>query len=214
MKLITMLISGVTEDSIWKRVVWMYISFFLLLVPVTVLSYFLLPEGILREKHPFISFELSTHLWISTLQIFGYNLIFTTLTIGANFFSRQSRVCPERFIPLGYLAFWGLTVTFAIYMGTWSQEIFTNAPPLVHRFLRLFNIVRRGGLWEISGYLLAATTSFKFTLWYTDGKREVNRRHFRDISLTVMERILFLFAFIFLLCGAFIESYGIIQLSS
>lgn len=212
MKLLIMIINNITDENIWNRIFWMYISFFLLLVLITILSYKLFPEGILRGKHPFTGFELSPNLWASTLQIFAYNLIFTTLTISACLFARQSRVCPERFIALGYLAFWGITVTFAIYLGTWSQEIVTIAPPLHHRFLHLFDLIHRGGLWEFSGYLLAATSSFKFTLWYTDGKRIVAQRNFREITLSVIEKILFLFAFLFLLCGAFIESYGIIRL--
>ena len=39
---------GVTNDSVYKRIGWMYVSFFALFVPVTILSYYLLPEGILR----------------------------------------------------------------------------------------------------------------------------------------------------------------------
>jgi hypothetical protein len=143
MKLITIFIRGVTDDNIWKRIIWMYFSFFLLLVPVTILSHFLLPEGILRGKNPLIGFELSSSLWVSTLQIFGYNLIFTCLMIGANLFARQSRIYPEKFIPTGYLAFWGVTVTAALYLGTWSIEVVTPAPPLLQRFVRLFDIAHR-----------------------------------------------------------------------
>lgn len=208
------MINGVTDGSIWKRIVWMYVSLFVLLVPMTVLSYVLLPEGILRGVHPLISaLELSTNLWVSTLQVFGYNLFFTLLVIGANLIARQSRLSTERFVPLGYLAFWGITATIGLYIGTWSQEIITVAPPLCHRFLRIFDIVHRAALWELTAYLLAATTSFKFTLRYTDGKIEVARRSWREVTLTAAEWILFVLAFVLLLCGAFIESYGIIQLT-
>lgn len=208
------MINGVTDESIWKRIIWMYISFCIFLVPITILSYLFLPEGILRGKHPIISaLELSPNLWVSTLQVFGYNLIFTVLVIGANLIARQSRLSPERFVPMGYLAFWGITATTALYLETWSQEVVTAAPPLYQRFLRLFDIVHHAGFIELSAYLLAATTSFKFTLLYTDGKREVARRSWRDVSLTASERILFLLALILVLCGAFIESYGIIQLT-
>jgi hypothetical protein len=214
MNFLRALIVGVTDECVWKRIGWMYASFFLLLIPVFVLSNFLLPEGILRGKHPIIkALELSPVLWISTLQIFGYNLIFSSLVIGANIFARKSRVCPERFIPLGYLAFWGLPVTIALYMWTWSQDVVTVAPPLHQRFLRLFDIVNRGGFWELSGYLLLASTSFKFTLHYIDGKREVAGKSWRDVSMTASEKILLALAFVFVLCGALIESYGIIALA-
>jgi len=212
MNLLRAMVNGVTSEKIWKRIFWMYVYFFLLLVPVTVLSYFLLPEGILRGKHPFTGFELSPILWISILQIFGYNLIFTLLTVSANLFARQSRVCPEKFVPMGYLAFWGITVTIALYLGTWSQEVVTTAPPLLHRLIRPFDIGHRAGLWELSGYLLAATTSFKFTLIYTDGKKVIARRNWREVTMTKTEQILFALAFVLLMCGAFIESQGIIAL--
>lgn len=214
MNILRRIIDGTTAESIWKRIIWMYASFFLLLVPIAILSYLFLPEGMLRGKHPIISaFELSSNLWISTLQIFGYNLVFTILVIGANLIARQSRLSTERFVPLGYLAFWGITVTFALYLGTWSQEVVTAAPPIHQRFLRLFDIVNHSGLIELTAYLLAATVSFKFTLIYTDGKREVARRSWRDVSLSMSERILLLLAFALVLCGAIIESYGIMQLT-
>ena len=116
-------------------------------------------------------------------------------------------------MPTGYLAFWGVTVTAALYLGTWSQEVVTTAPPLLHRSIRFFGIVHRTGLWELSGYLLAATTSFKFTLFFIDGKKVIARRNWRDVILTTTEKILFALSFVLLLCGAFIESYGIIQLA-
>ena len=214
MNLLRRIINGVTDESIWKRIVWMYTSFFVLLVPTTALSYFLLPEGILRGKHPLISaLELSPNLWVSTLQIFGYNLFFTLLIIGANLIARQARLSPDRFMPMGYLAFWGITVTSGLYIGTWSQEVITVAPPLCHRLLRIFDIAHRAALWELSGYLLAATTSFKFTLVCTDGKKVVASKSWRDVTLTRSEMILFALAFVLLLCGAFIESHRIIQLT-
>jgi hypothetical protein len=42
MNLLKRIINGVTDESIWKRIIWMYVSIFVLLVPMTVLSYFLL----------------------------------------------------------------------------------------------------------------------------------------------------------------------------
>ncbi|MGD2158814.1 MAG: hypothetical protein PVG32_18190 [Anaerolineales bacterium] len=213
MGLLKKITQNVTNEYIWNRIFWMYVSFFLLLLPAMVLSHFLLPEGILRGVHPLTGFELSPNLWISTLQIFGYNLIFTLLMIVANIFARQSRICPEKFVPVGYLAFWGVTLNAALYLGTWSQEVITPAPPLLYRFLRLFDVVHRAGLWELSGYLLATATSFKFTLLYTDGKKVVARRSWRAVTLTTTEKALFALSFVLLLCGAFIESYGIIQLA-
>jgi hypothetical protein len=210
LNLLRRIVEGVTDVSVWKRVLWMYASFFLLLIPVTVLSYYLLPEGILRGRHPLISaLELSPVLWVCVLQIFGYNLVFTLLVVGANLIARQSRLSPGRFIPMGYLAFWGITVTAALYIGTWSQEVVSASPPLHQRLLRLFDVVHRAGFIELSVYLLAAVTSYKFTLAYTDGKKVVASRRWRDVRLTRSEKALLLLAFLLVLCGAIVESRAI-----
>ena len=178
------IIKGVTNRNAWQRILWMYVSFFLLLVAVAILSFYLLPEGILREKHPLIGFELSAILWLSTLQIFGYNLVFTKLIMTANLFARQSRIYPEKYASSGYLAFWGFTITMALYMGTRSQEIITPAPPLLHRFIRLFYICHHAGFWEISGCLMAASTSYRFTPIFTDGGKVIARKSWRDVIMT------------------------------
>jgi hypothetical protein len=131
------------------------------------------------------------------------------LVVATNLIARQSRLSPGRFIPMGYLAFWGITVTAALYVGTWSQEVVTEAPPLQHRLLRLFDVLHHAGFVELSAYLLAAATSFKFTLVYTDGKKVVASKNWRDVTLTTSEGILLGLALSFVLYGAIVESYGI-----
>lgn len=208
------IIRGVTDDNVYKRIGWMYITFFALYVSAVVLSYYLLPEGILRDRHPIISrLRFSPSLCVSTLQIFGYNLIPTTLIIGANLLAQQSRVCEDRFVPIGYTAFWGLTVLFALVTGTWSFGIVTVAPPLHRRLLRLLDVFHRAGLLEFSAYILAATTSFKITLWYSDRKKVIETRRWKDVSLSRPEAILLVVALVLLLCAALVESRAIIQVA-
>jgi len=203
---------GVTDENIYRRIGWMYLSFFLLYASVTMLSHYLLPEGILRGKHPIISrLEFSPNLWVSMLQVFGYNLIPTFLIIGANLLAQESRLSKGRFVPVGYTAFWGLTVLFAILVGTWSFE--AAVPPLHYKLVRIFDIFHHAGLLEFSAYLLAAVTSFKFTLWYSDGKKIVASRKWKDVKLTRPEKTSLILAFVLLLCAAFVESPGIIQLT-
>jgi len=205
---------GVTDDNVYKRIGWMYVSFFVLLVPVTILSFYLLPEGILRGKHPIISaLEFSSNFWTLTLQIFGYNLIPTFLIIGASLLAQQSRLSEGKYVPIGYTAFWGLTVLFAVVVGTWSFEVITAAPPLYRRFARILDVFHHAGLLEFSAYLLAATTSFKFTLWYSNRKEIIASRAWRDINVTRPEKVFLIVAFVLLLCAAFVESYGIIHLT-
>ena len=213
MNLLRKITDGVTDDNVYKRIGWMYVSFFVLFVPVTALSFYLLPEGVLRGKHPIISaLEFSPNLWISTLQIFGYNLIPTFLIMGANLLAQQSRLS-EKYVPIGYTAFGGLTVLFAVVVGTWSFEVITAAPPLVRRFARLLDVFHHAGLLEFSAYLLAAATSFKFTLWYSNRKEIVASRAWGDIKLTRPEKVFLILAFALLFCAAFVESYGIIHLT-
>jgi len=214
LNLLRRIIYGVTDESIWKRIVWMYVSFFVLFVPVTVLSFYLLPEGVLRGKHPIIStLKFSSDLWTSTLQIFGYNLIPTFLIIGANLLAQQSRLSEGKYVPIGYTAFWGLTVLFAVVVGTWSFEVITAAPSLLRRLARILDVFHHAGLLEFSAYLLAAATSFNFTLWYSNRKEIVASRAWRDTNLTRPEKVFLMLAFVLLLCAAFVESYAIIHLA-
>ena len=214
MKLLRSIINGVTDDDVCKRIGWMYVSFLALFVPITVLSFYLLPQGILRGKHPIISrLAFSSNLWVSTLQIFGYNLIPTALIVAANLLAQQSRVSKERFVPVGYTAFWGLTVLFAVVLGTWSFEVTAAAPPLHRRLVRILDVCHHSGLLEFSAYLLAAVTSYKFTLWCSDRKRIVASRTWQEVSMTGLERALSALAFGLLLCGAFVESYALVHLA-
>jgi len=208
------IIDGTVDDNIYKRIGWMYVSFLLIYISVTILAYLLLPDGILRGKHPVVSaLELSPNLWISTLQIFGYNLIPTSLIIGANLIAQQSRISKEKFVPIGYFGFWCIVILAGLYLGTWSFEVVTEAPPLYLRLIRGFDVFHHAGFYELSAYLLAAVTSFKFTLWYSDGKKIVTSRKWRDVRLNSSEKIIFVLVFVLLFCGALIESYGIAQLA-
>jgi len=206
------IINGTVDENIYKRIGWMYVSYILIFIPVVVLSYFLLPDKILRGKHPLVSaLELSPNLWTSTLQIFGYNLIPMSLIIVTNLLAQKSRISKDRFVPIGYIAFWGITFFCGLILGTWSFEVISEAPPLYLRLIRGFDIFHHAGFYELSAYLLTAVTSFKLTLWYSDGKNIVASRKWRDIKLSKSEKIIFVLAFVLLFIGAFIESYGIIQ---
>jgi len=101
----------------------------------------------------------------------------------------------------------------ALYLGTWSLEVVTEAPYLFFRLISIFDVFHRSGLLELSAYLLAAAVSFKFTLWYSDGKKIIKSKNLRDIKLSISEKIIFIIVFVLLFCGAFIESYRIIQLT-
>jgi hypothetical protein len=214
MEMLKRFTNGITDDNVFKRIGWMYLSFFTLFEPAIVLSFYLLPQGMLVGKHPIISqIRFSANLWVSTLQIFGYNLIPTFLIIGVNLLAQQSRLSRDKYVPVGYTAFWGLTIFFGVVVGTWSFDIVSPAPPLLDRLVRILDVYHHSGLLEFSAYLLVSVISFKFTIWFSDRKRIIASRALKDIRLTLLEKILFVLAFFLLLCAAFIESLGIISLS-
>jgi uncharacterized membrane protein SpoIIM required for sporulation len=208
------IISGTVNDNIFKRIGWLYVSFFLIFISVTILSYFLLPDAFLRGQHPIVSrLEFSPDLWLLALQIFGYNLIPTSLIVGANLIAQKYRISNNKFVPVGYIAFLSIITIAALYLGTWSFEVVTEAPPLYLRLLTTLDVFHRSGFLELSAYLLAAAVSFKFTLWHSDGKKIIKSKKIKDIRLATSEKIIFTFVFILLFCSAFIESYRIVQLA-
>ena len=215
MSLLKWIITGITDDRIQKRIASMYISFFLTYYISMVISYFLLPEGIFRGKHPIINrINFSSNPLILALQIFGYNLIPSLLIIAANLISQQSRVIKEKFVPIGYTAFWGLALLFGIITGTWSFDVVTAAPPLISRLFRLFDIAHHSGLLEFSGYLLLAVTSFRFTLWYSDRKKIIRSRSWSEVNLTTIEKVIFILGFALLFIAAIVESQAIVQITN
>jgi uncharacterized membrane protein SpoIIM required for sporulation len=190
-------------------------SFFLLYVPVTALSYFLLPEGVLRGKHPIISrLHFSSQVWIATLQIFGYNLIPTALIIAGNLLAQESRLVKKRYVPIGYTAFWGLTALWGVVAGSWSYNVAVAGPPLLQRYWRLFDVLHHAGLLEFSAYLVAAAASFNLTLWYSDRRKIVRTRRWSEVALSGMEKSLLMMVPVLLFCAAFVESRAIAQLSA
>ncbi len=215
MHLFRTLVNGVTDQKIGKRIFWLYVTFFGIFLFAIIIGYFILPEGFLRGKHPIVAhLDLSPDLLISMLQIFGYNVIPTVLIMASSLIAQQSRVNRDRFIPVGYWAFWGLVSLLGIYTGTWSFEVVTAAPPLGARLLQVFDIVHHSGLLEISAYLLAAAVSYRFTLWYSDRKKVVRSRKREEIKLAKSEWLCLVLVILLLICAAFIETYNIIQLAT
>lgn len=157
--------------------------------------------------------ELPPDLWVSIMQIFCLNLIALLLILGAGLIAQTPRLCPGKFVPLDYLMFRVLIVVSALTLGTWSLEVMSEPPPLILRLARGFDL-QRAGPYEMSAYLMAAVVSFKFTIWYSNGRKIVASRKWRNIKLSSPELGVLALAFALLFRGALIESYGIIQVSS
>lgn len=200
---------NLTSENIYIRIAATYILFMAVFFTITVVSYFLLPEGLLRGKHPAQNWDTSNHLLLSTLQIFLFNQLSVVVILIGNIFS--SRKNPEQnFLPIGYLAFFAQISINAVTLGTWSFSVITEAVPLLDRIVRTFDIFHRAGLWEMSGQLLILCATAKISIIMTDGNK-TSVRSWKEVGLSKQEVFILLAGLIFMLTGAFIESFSIIK---
>ena len=124
-----------------------FIIFFL---GVTIFSYYLLPEGLLKNKNPLQNWEESGDTIILTFQIFLYNAMSIVVIIFGSLFGRKNEN-EAQYLSFGYLAFFTLITINAIVLGTWSFSVESESVPLIARLLRIFDLLHRAGLWEMTG---------------------------------------------------------------
>jgi len=198
-----------TSDSLAERIITTYICFLITFFTITIVSHYLLPEGILCGKHPLHNWETSSNWAVSTLQIFSYNLISVIVIILSNTLASKSNKA-QYFLPYGNIAFFGLISVNAVYLGTWSFSPVSDAIPLADRFIRTFDLFHRAGLWEMTGQLFILCATAKISLIITVGK-ETTSKNWRSIVLSRQELFVFSIGLIFMLLGAIIESYAIIK---
>lgn len=199
----------ITSDRLGERIISSYIVFIIVFFLVMTLSYFILPEGLLKNKNPLQSWELSNSLSAGALQIFFYNMLSVVLILFGNLFtSRRKKNQP--FIPIGYLGFFVQIIINGIILGTWSfSEAKIAAPPLIDRYIRTFDVFNRAGLWEMSGQLMITTATAKISIVITDCKNTTVKK-LKDVHLSRKEIQLFIVGIILMLIGAFIESNSVI----
>lgn len=203
---------NLTSENLYIRIAATYILFMAIFFTITVFSYLFLPEGLLRGKQPAQNWDTSTHLLVSTLQIFLFNQLSVVMILIGNTFS--SRKNPEQnYLPIGYLVFFTQISINAVTLGTWSFSVITEAVPLLDRIVRTFDILHRAGLWEMSGQLLILCATAKISIIMTDGNK-TSVRSWKEVSLSKQEVFILFVGLIFMLTGAFIESFSIISLGN
>ncbi|MBU3181182.1 hypothetical protein [Clostridium psychrophilum] len=202
---------NLTSDDVILRIITTYICFLLLFITVTIVSYFLLPQGLLLNKHPLQKWDTSPTLIISSLQILSFNLLSVIVILfGNTFLAREKK--SQCFMPLGYLAFLvGISIN-AVVLGTWSFSVVTESIPLIERLVGTFDIFHRAGIWEMSGQLLILCATVNISLIITDGKKTTTKS-WKTIKLSKQEIIVFSIGLVLMLLGALIESYAIINLN-
>lgn len=200
--------SAITSRRPLTRVAAVYPLFLGVFFLVTTLSYFLLPEGILRGRHPLHNWETSPDVFIAALQIFSFNLLSVAALTLANLFAER-RGADRPYLPVGYVGLFTLIVINGLVLGTWSFEVISEPVPLLGRFLRTFDLLHRAGLWEMSGQLLITCATAGIALVLRDGKTVVTRR-WGEIRLSAAEIAFAVGGLLLMLTGAFIESAAIL----
>lgn len=202
---------NMTSDNVAVRIITTCILLFIFFVTITIVSYYLLPQGLLLNKNSIKNWDTSPNLIISALQIISYNLISVVVLLFGNIFLVRKNKS-QCFMPLGYLGFFAMIAVNAVTLGTWSFSVITTSIPLIQRIIGTFDILHRAGLWEMIGQLFIVCATVKISLIITDGK-ETTTKSWKIIKLSRQEITIISLGLILMLIGAFIESYAIIHLN-
>jgi hypothetical protein len=110
--------------------------------------------------------------------------------------------------PWDIYCFWALTILFGLIEGTNSFEyLYPDIISQIRGFLST-------GFWELTAYLLVAAVAYRLTLWYSDGKKIIASRKFKEIKLAKAEKVIFVLGLVVLIGAAFTESYRIIHFAT
>lgn len=197
-----------SSDKLLTRILWLTIALFVIFYGVTIISYFLLPEGFLLKKNNISDFKTSESLMTCALQIFSYNMISVIVIIFGSLFARKKEG-EKGYKSYGCLGFFVFVILNAITLGTWSFTVNTNSVPLIERIIRTFDIMHNAGLLEMYGQLLITSALATKYLVMTEGKNTTTRR-LKDLKFETSEIITFICGLLLMYVGALIESHAIV----
>lgn len=196
-----------SSDNLKERIFWSVILFMIFFFGLTVISYFILPEGLLKNKHPMQNWETNSNTIVLTLQIFFYNLLSVLAIVLGSLIGTKDEG-EVNYFSYGYLAFFTLICMNAVVLGTWSFSVESETISLPGRILRTFDLAHRAGLWEMTGQLLIACSTAHIATILTCGKNTETKK-IRDIRLSRSEKTVFVTGIILMLIGAMVESIAI-----
>ena len=197
-----------TSDKLFERIITLTIIFLLVFFGVTILSYYLLPEGFLLNKNNGTNFNTSTNIIICTLQIFAWNMISVVAIFIGSLFSKKNND-QQQYLSLSYLVFIVLILFSAITLGTWSFSFKTESVPLLERIISMFHITERAGLVELYGMLLITCSLANKSLVMSIKNKTITKK-MKDIKWNKKEIICAICGMLLMLIAAFIESKSII----
>lgn len=205
-----MIRDGLTSSNMVKRIITLTILAFLLFFGVTLLSYFLLPEGFLANKNELTNFTTSSNVFLSTFQIFLWNMLSVLAILIASFFAKKKKE-QEKYLSLSYGVYCIVVILAAITLGTWS---FTSGSgisiPIFQRIISMFDLFHHAGLVELYGQLLITCALANHYLVMTY-KNKTTTRNIKEVKWSKSEIISFVIGILLMLLGAFIESYSILN---
>ena len=108
----------ITQPNALLRAAALFGAGMALTLAAACLSWPLLPEGLLKNANPLWNWAVSSRPLVGGLQIFGFNLIFACVLVGANLFARGPQGGP--LIPCGYSCLLLLFLLYGLMVGTWS----------------------------------------------------------------------------------------------
>ena len=197
-----------TSDKLFERISTLTIIFLLVFFGVTILSYYLLPEGFLLNKNNGTDFNTSTNIIICTLQIFAWNMISVVAIFIGSLFSKKNND-QQQYLSLSYFVFIVLILFSAITLGTWSFSFKTESVPLLERIISMFHITERAGLVELYGMLLITCSLANKSLVMSIKNKTITKK-MKDIKWNKKEIICAVCGMLLMLIAAFIESKSII----
>lgn len=134
----------ITQPNALLRAAALFGAGMALTLAAACLSWPLLPEGLLKNANPLWNWAVSSRPLVGGLQIFGFNLIFACVLVGANLFARGPQGGP--LIPCGYSCLLLLFLLYGLMVGTWSFQMGGEAPPFAARLLRMLHISEASGM--------------------------------------------------------------------
>lgn len=192
---------------LWERLLYTCMVYIVLFHALMIFSYFLLPEGFLKNKNPLQNWNPSGNALLTSLQIFFYNLISVLMiVIGSLFASKKEK--HSYYFSTGYIVFFTLISINAVVLGTWSFSLAGEAVPLLDRIGGIYHLAHRAAVWEMAGQLLITCALANVAVVRTSGKNTVVRK-LRDIHVSAAEKLVLVIGFLLMLAGAFVEAVSI-----
>jgi len=196
-----------SNESLAKRIFCLTCIFVIVFIGFTILSYYLLPEGLLKGKTSGSAWNNSDNTLILAAQIFAWNSLSVIVIMFASLFGKKKE-CEKNYLSLGYFVFVLLIGLNAVILGTWSFSIEVTNITLMDRMIGIFDIVHRAGILEMIGQLFITCSLAKIGIVLTNGMNTCTKK-IKAVHLNKQEIIVFVMGIFLMMIAAIIESGAI-----